>query len=73
MFLELDNELINLENVSKIKKTQLGDEWRIVFLSSDKEVKNLSFASEQLMLDMYVKLKNFLITKKTIKRLGELV
>lgn len=73
MFLELDKELINLDTVSKIKMMKVTPkDWRIVFSNSDKEVKNISFATELLMIAAYTKLKNFLVTGDAIKRLGEL-
>lgn len=62
MYIEIDNEMINLSNITKIKKAKTSeDTYSVVFEEIAKVVKSIDFNSELEMDDFYDGLKNKLI------------
>ena len=72
MFLEVNNELINLNSITKIRKSKHKSEFRLLFLSDNNEVFNIHYITEAEMVITYDKLKTYLISKKDVKRIGDL-
>jgi len=70
MFIELDDEIVNINLVSKIKKVY-SDTYRVVFMSGQEEVKSKVFNNSTEADQFYKNLKNIIARKGSIQRLNK--
>ena len=55
MFLDFDNELVNVDLITKIKKVTKSNTECLVFIVEDREYKTLTFRTKELRDEMYSK------------------
>ena len=67
MYMEIDNELINLNQITKIKKAKTGlDAYSVVLEEQGKPIKTIKYDNEADMLLFYQSLKDKVLGSNTI-------
>jgi hypothetical protein len=66
MFLEISDELVNLNTITKIKRKKSIDKYLICFYAGLFEIKTISFEKEEDMDAMYNRLKEYLSIDNTV-------
>ena len=69
MFIDLEDELINLYSISKIKKYVDTDTFVLIFVASGRDVKRIVFSTEADMNAFYDEIKSMSIIAPNMKNL----